>query len=142
MIVKLVQAAAPALVQALERLPVQQGRTAAEHGSQQNLANSKKLLTPSIELPRADPVFARYLGWRQVRSQALANDLALLLHGPGPAPIGRAEDLPRGDASARKTNLYERSQSGKPGPAAKYPSENRITKRLRIARWRRRDAYR
>jgi hypothetical protein len=66
---------------------------------------TQKLLAPGIELPRADPVFARDLGWRQIRPQALANDLALLLHGPGPTPINRAEDLPRRDASARKTNL-------------------------------------
>jgi hypothetical protein len=66
---------------------------------------TQNLLAPGIELPRADPVFARDLGWRQLRPQALANDLALLLNGPGPTPINRAEDLPRGDASARKTNL-------------------------------------
>src|ERR1700710_808952 len=66
---------------------------------------TQKLLAPGVELPRANPVFARNLGWRQVRPQALANDLVLLLNGPGPTPISRAEDLPRRDASARKTNL-------------------------------------
>src|SRR3978361_1261089 len=66
---------------------------------------TQKLLAPGVELPRADPVFARDLGWRQIRPQAFANDLALLLNGPGPTPISRAENLPRWDASARKTNL-------------------------------------
>jgi hypothetical protein len=104
MMVKPKQAALPALVQAPARPPVQQGRTAAEHGSQRNLANSKAV-DARYRVARADPIFARHLGWRQLRPKALTNDLALLLNGPGPAPISRAEDLPRGDASARKTNL-------------------------------------
>ena len=66
---------------------------------------TQKLLAPGIELPRADPIFTRNLGWCEVRPQALENDLALLLNGPGPAPISRAKGLPRRDANARKTNL-------------------------------------
>ena len=73
----------------------------AHHGARQ----THQLLTPSIELPRADPVFARNLGRRQVRPQAFENDLALPLHGPGPTPFGRAKDLSRRKTSARKTNL-------------------------------------
>jgi hypothetical protein len=65
---------------------------------------TQKLLALGIELPRADPLLARNLSRRQIRPQALANDRALLLHGPGPTPISRAEDLPRRDMSARKTN--------------------------------------
>ena len=72
---------------------------------------SQHLLAPRIQQTTADRVFARHLGRRQLRTQALRHDRPLLLHRPSTPPLA-CENLhtpPHGTLTTYRTDVLRLS---------------------------------
>ena len=74
--------------------------------------NAHHLLPPSVELACADPVLAGNLGRRQLRPEALAHDLALLLRRPNPPARATGDHLDRRSARTPTTCRMSVPSSG------------------------------
>jgi hypothetical protein len=79
-------------------------RRARDDGTRQ----AHQLLAPRVQLTRADPVFPGDLGCGQVRTEALGDDLALLLGRPRPPRFSPRQNL---DASRTSTPMISRTSA-------------------------------
>ena len=79
-------------------------REAWDRATHRRTLATQELLAPSVDLARADPVFAGNLCRRQVRAKAFADNRQLLFCRPGSPALSMGENLNTDRTSARTTN--------------------------------------
>ena len=106
----------------------------------QRSLHAQALLPPSVELTAADPMLAGDLRRRQIRTEALRNDLVFLLSRPRPSPFAPRDDLYPQVACAPTTGrmsaltdrpnikrFFHRELAAQPTPAPPYVAAATLT---------------